>query len=143
SVFDEALGSFVAKVQNEQARNAVQTNLSVISDIYHQAEINNWRILQQTIWDLERVHACLEERHQVNKEAITTLLGLLFALSFEVKIARLSEHDLKNRQHNLVMSYALAEDAEQTPSPWEIARNRYPTISLDSTLLSDGTLVDI
>src|SRR5690606_21770687 len=68
SVFDEALGSFVAKVQNEQARNAVQTNLSVISDIYHQAEINNLRILQQTIWDFERVHACLEERHQVNKE---------------------------------------------------------------------------
>lgn len=143
SVFEEAMETFIASVRNERTRSAVQANSSVISDIYHQSELNNLRVLQQAIWDFERVYVRLEERHQANDDAMTALLGLLFALSFEVKVGRLSADDLKDRQTNLITSFMRAEREGDAPLPIDIASKRYPTIRLDSTLLSDETLVNL
>ena len=143
SVFEEAMETFIASVGNERTNSAVQANLSLISDIYRQSELNNLRVLQQTIWDFERVHVLLEDRHQANDAAITALLGLLFVLSFEVKVGRLSADDLNDRQANLITSFMRAEREGDLPLPIDIASKRYPTIGLDSTLLSDETLINL
>lgn len=143
SVFEEAVETFTASVQNERTQSAIQTNSSVISDIYHQSELNNLRVLQQTIWDFERLHVCLQEKHQADDEAMTALLELLFALSFEVKVGRLSADDIRGRQVNLITSLMRAEYENEAPSPISIASKRYPKVSLASTLLSDETLVNL
>ena len=135
------MDAFTASVQNKQTRSTVQANLSIISDVYHQSDLNNLRVLQQTIWDFERVYVCLEERHQANDNASTVLLELLFVLSFEVKVGRLSANDLKDREANLITSVIREKREEAAPLPISIASKRYPKIDLDPTLLSDETLV--
>ena len=143
SVFDQAFEAFVAAIQNEHARSAVQANSFVISEIYHRSELDNLRVLQQTIWDFERVHVRLEERYRASDDAMTALLGLLFALSFEVKAGRLSADDIKDRQTNLIASLMREGREGDVPPPIDNASQRYPMIRLDSTLLSDETLVNL
>ncbi|WP_170113410.1 P-loop NTPase fold protein [Ahniella affigens] len=143
SVFNDAMDSFTDSIQNALVRSAVQANSSLISDIYHKCELNNLRVLQQTIWDFGRVHSCLEDRHRANDKAMAELMGLLFALSFEIKVGRLTCDDLKDRFSNLFV-YSMKRESHEVPPPRiYVANSRYPTVNLASTILSDETLVNV
>ncbi|HEL5323505.1 TPA: hypothetical protein UOJ11_003229, partial [Stenotrophomonas maltophilia] len=94
SAFEGALEAFIASIKDRGAKDFVTSKSSVIAEIYHQSELNNLRVLQQTIWDFERLYVLLDEKHRANGGAMNALLGLLFALSFEVKAGRLSSEDI-------------------------------------------------
>jgi hypothetical protein len=112
-------------------QTAFQHNADDIAAIYTQAGLNNLRILQQTMWDFERVYRALAEQHRKNIEAVTTILRLIFALSFELKAGRLRVDDLKNRRDWL---FAAAEG--------DNARKRYPEIDLSDGTISNEVLID-
>ena len=142
SAFDDAQAAFIASVKDDGARGAVAANASVISEIYHQSELDNLRILQQAIWDFERFYAVLDDRHRSHDKALTALLGLLFAISFEVKAGRLSAGDMQDRQNNLLSAYLPREEGDPVPEILAVEK-RYPTVQLDTTALSDDTLIDL
>lgn len=142
SAFEEALEAFIASIKDRGAKEFVASKSSVIAEIYHQSELNNLRVLQQTIWDFERLHVLLDEKHRANDGAMTALLGLLFALSFEVKTGRLSSEDIKERQTNLLTAFMRRDEDGEAPQIIEVDK-RYPTIRLDTDLLSDQTLVNV
>ncbi len=139
SAFEEALEAFIASIKDQASKDFVISKSSTISEIYYQSELNNLRVLQQTIWDFERLYTLLDEKHRANDGAMTALLGLLFALSLEVKAGRLSSKDLKERQTNLLTAFMRRVDDGEVPQIVEVQK-RYPTIRLDTDLLSDQTL---
>lgn len=142
SAFEEALETFIASIKDHKAKDFVASKSSVIAEIYHQSELNNLRVLQQTIWDFERLYALLDEKHRANDGAMTALLGLLFALSFEVKAGRLSAEGIKDRQPNLLTAFMRREEDGDAPQIIKVGE-RYPTVRLDTDLLSDETLVNV
>jgi len=142
SAFEEALEAFIASIKDRGAKDFVASKSSVVAEIYHQSELNNLRVLQQTIWDFERLYVLLDEKHRANDGAMTTLLGLLFALSFEVKAGRLSSEDIMERQTNLLTAFMRRGADGEAPRIVEVDE-RYPMIRLDTDLLSDQTLVNV
>src|SRR5258708_37359191 len=97
SALDEALKHFISQVADEPTRSFLERKLREVSSIYDHSALNNLRILQQTIWDFERLFGVLTERHQQNDQAMTILLRLFFALSFDLKSGRLQTTDLASR----------------------------------------------
>ena len=142
SAFEGALEAFAASIKDQRAKDFVASTSSLVAEIYHQSELNNLRVLQQTIWDFERLYVVLDERHRANDGAMTSLLGLLFALSFEVKAGRLSSKDIEKRQTSLLTAFMRRDEDGEVQQILEVDK-RYPTIRLDTDLLSDQTLVAV
>ncbi|WP_111186395.1 P-loop NTPase fold protein [Stenotrophomonas maltophilia] len=143
SSFEEALEGFVASAKDESARKLLSSASSSISEVYHQSEMNNLRVLQQTILDFERLYIVLGERHRKNEEAMKVLLALLFALSFEVKAGRLDGGDMKNRRAHLLSSYIRRQEQDYVVPRIVAVNDRYPLARIDADLLSDDSLVDL
>jgi hypothetical protein len=141
SDFDAAFMHFASNIDHEEARSFIQSSLADIATIYAQSALNNLRILQQTMWDFERFFVVLSPEHQANKDAIATLLRLLFVLSFEYKAARITEDDMRvGRGMAAMVRTALAKDEPKTPIA--LSSERYPSIDINDDVLSNQLLVD-
>lgn len=95
---------------------------SLIMDIYKVSEINNLRILKQSIHDFERVYNILAEKHKTHEDFMKDLIRLFFALSFEIKMGRFACKDIKYwKKKNIQEAVKLAsyqktnEDKEEDP----------------------------
>lgn len=139
SAIDDALAAFLGSIGDRAARYFLSGKAELIRAVYGQAGLENLRILQQSLWDFERFYTAVEDRHRANDAAMVSLLHLLLALSMEVRAGRLSEVDLQDRRGALVR--ALISGESSPPSPFRSASARYPTLDLDSTMLSDESLV--
>jgi len=140
SAFDEAFAHFASNIDHEKAREFVGASAADISTIYTLSQLNNLRILQQTIWDFERFYAALSPEHQANKDALVTLLRLLFVLSFEFKAARIAEEDILTGRGVMAMARALSDKTKK--SPMQLVGERYPMIDVNDNVLTNGLLVD-
>jgi hypothetical protein len=141
SVFDEAFRHFAANIDHEGARSFIQSSVAEIATIYSQSTLDNLRILQQTMWDFERLYAALSPEQQAYKDAMATLLRLLFVLSFEFKAARITEDDIATgRGITAMMRASLAKDKQKTRMT--LSGERYPTVDINDSILSSELLVD-
>ena len=143
SALEQALGAFTESVGDKRARDFLASKSEDISKIYHQSELHNLRVLQQTMWDFERFFLVLAEYHRENDGAMTALLRLLFTLSFELKASRLTVDDLNNRQSSILGSLVRPRREGEAASRLATAQQRYPEADLDGTTLSDETLTDL
>ena len=142
SSLSEALAHFLSQVKDASAKNLMDSKTGLISNIYNQSALNNLRILQQTIWDFERLVSALETKHLDNEDAMTQLLSVFFPLSFELKAGRLNKDDLAYRMDPLLAEVAQQrEEAEN--DPFLQAASRYAEIDLSNTILSDHLLQEI
>jgi hypothetical protein len=141
SSFEEALIYFTSQV-NSRARKLYEEKSKEISLIYHQAGLNNLRILQQTMWDFERFLEVVRDEHRSNDDAIVTLLRLFFALSFELRAGRIQAKDLVSRYNQIIIGQ-MGTRGDSEPVPLAIANQRYPEIELYDTVLSDRVLEDV
>ncbi len=137
SAFDEAFNYFVTQINNSEVKSLFLKNAADITAIYAQSGLNNLRILQQTMWDFERICDALTGQHRKNAEAMTALIRLIFALSFEIKAGRLRADDLKWRT-NWLFAAATEKEGKEGAS-----RRRYPEVDLADQVLSDEVLTDI
>lgn len=142
SAFDEALSFFTSQIDYERAKSVLQRRSAEIEGVYRDSGLNNLRILQQTMWDFERVARVLKEKHWHNDAAILALLRLFFAISFEMKAGRIGPDDLK-RRFERAAARMLAEREETEGSPMMKAQERYPDIDLNDQILSDAVLIDV
>jgi hypothetical protein len=141
SVFDEAFKHFTSNIDHKEAREFIESSAADIATIYTQSDLDNLRILQQTMWDFERFYAVLLPEHRANKEAMATLLRLLVVLSFELKAARITEQDIltgRGRSARLMAVF----DKDKPKTPIALAGDRYPIVDIDDSVLSNGLLVD-
>jgi hypothetical protein len=141
SVFGEAFEHFTLNIDHAATRSFIKGSTADIATVYAQSKVDNLRILQQTMWDFERFYAALLPEHQANHEAMATLLRLLFALSFELKAARIAEADIAmGRGASARLIAALEKDKPKTPMA--LAGDRYPMVDVDDNILSNALLVD-
>lgn len=143
SAFEEALDHFISLLDDRETRRFLQSKVDDISRVYHQSELDNLRILQQTIWDFERVFSVLSEEHRGNEVALSVLLRIFFALSIEVKSGRMGSDDLKHRMQQIITGMMFRAGKEDPPTPVQTAAKRYLDTNLDDSILSDALLVDI
>jgi hypothetical protein len=141
SAFDEAFAFFISLISDRKTRELFEKKAAEIASIYQQSELNNLRILQQTMWDFERFFRVLTDTHRGNDEAMTVLLRLLFALSFELKAGRIRSADLGSRMNKLVATRARRDGDELT----DLAKagQRYPETDLNDSIVSDELLIDV
>lgn len=139
SAFEDAFNYFISSVDDPSTKSLFKKNASDIDLIYAQSKLNNLRILQQTMWDFERFSSALTTKHRKTSEAMTALLRLFFALSFELKAGRIKSSDLNARSG---LAAAMAAHLSNQKSSLTLARERYPEIDLNDTLLADDVLVD-
>jgi hypothetical protein len=142
AAFDEALDHFISKVSDAGTGTFYAQNRSDIDTLYQQSQLNNLRILQQTMWDFERVYSALESRHHENSVAMSDLFRLVFAVSFELKSGRIKAEDIA-RRHRQIAEMARMQSGEAEASPAISMHERYPETNFDSSILSDELLIDI
>jgi KAP family P-loop domain len=140
SSFDEALTHFITKIADAPTKAFFEVQTQSIKTVYDQSELQNLRILQQTMWDFERVYPLLTDEHRSNSAAMTVLFKLFFALSFELKSGRINAADLRDRDGFHVW---ISEANETEPSKLEQAIKRYPTTQLNALILSDDLLENL
>ena len=139
--FDDALEYFLGEVDNSAARQFLTLHTSDIKLIYEQYELGNLRILQQTLWDFERVYSTLSDEITSNKSGMSALLFLFFPLSIEFKSGRLKVDNLQNRLHTITRQVINEEGKHKTP--FAEAQDRYKNFDISDQLLSDEVLVDV
>ena len=140
SAFNEAYAWFRSKIDHPGAARLLGDEAVEMASLYNQSGLRNLRILQQTMWDIERVVAVLNERHLTNRAGMTALLRLFTALSFEVKAGRLTAPDLRDRIRGITVGVL---DDKKSPTPLRTADDRYPGIHLYDDLLNDEVLHDL
>lgn len=142
SALNEALESFIQEIDDRATKKLFESRSSEIRSLYNGSTLNNLRILQQTMWDFERVYRSLPEKYQQNSEAVLVLLRLFFALSIELKAGRIGPADLTSR-FSQIFGRLVKRDAGESASPIADANSRYLEVELNDSILSDEVLVDI
>lgn len=137
--FDAAFDHFLKLIDNNDAGAIFKDRKIEIERIYIQSGLKNLRILQQTMGDFERLIAVLEIQHLQNKLAVTHLLNMFFALSFELRSGRIKEADLRDRVNKIVAGMM----GEKKPTPMSTANDRYAGIELSENILPDEVLIDV
>lgn len=142
SELEAALTHFISQVSDANTRDFFKKLSPDISNIYYQSELSNLRILQQTLWDFERLNKVLCDKHRKKKKSMAALLRLFFALSFEFKSGRIQVEDLMSRLSKIVAGQiAKSEGGDQ--ERLLKADARYPELLLHADILPDDLFVDI
>ncbi len=138
--FDAAYCSFLETLESEPARRFLEQSAIEVRAVYEQSRTGNLRLLQQTLWDFERVHDALDGRHLANAGAMNAMMRLLFAMSFEFKAGNIDAIDVRARSTRRYSG--LFNDAEK-PSRLRLASAKYSGLTMHDTLLPDDLLGDI
>lgn len=138
---EDALTHFITKIDNEKAKNFASRHKNDIKIVYDESDINNLRILQQSIWDFERFYGYIPEDLATKSAGQTFIMRFFLAFSFEVKKGRISASDLEARA---IDTYRMlkAKDIESLSSI-EQANLRYSDIDMGDTVLSNENMVNI
>lgn len=138
---ESALPHFLNLVDNKNTKLFLQKKSEKIRNLYDRSELSNLRILQQTIWDFERLFRELSTTQIKSDVAIDELLRLFFALSFEVKAGRLHSSNIERRPDAVAAVVRKANKSNATS--WDQATERYSNIDLHSSILSDKLLSEL
>lgn len=138
--FDSAFSAFLAEIDDSDTEGFLLKMKPEIQSLYDQSESKNLRILQQTIWDFERLYRAIGQSHQANHDAMQHLLRLFFVLCFEHKSGALSADDIKVRTSK---SWEGFFDKDKPPNPLQKAGNKYPGFYIFDSILSDEVCYDI
>ncbi len=138
SVVTDALDSFFLDIVDTEARDHLASVKDQIVNIYEQGEVNNLRVLKQTLWDFERFYKTIEAHHRKHAPAMLDVLRLLFALSFEIKLGRMDSADLLGRRDRWLASM-MSKDGSAIKTSFD----RYEGLDLSDTTLSDELLTEL
>jgi KAP family P-loop domain len=132
--FDAAFFAFLNEIDDTDTRGFLSKLKPEIYSLYDQSELKNLRILQQTMWDFERVYKVIGQSYRDNHDAMHHLLRLFFVLCFEYKAGRLSKDDLQGRTSRSMVDIIRSEE---TPSPLRQAGEKYSGFYIYDSILSD------
>jgi hypothetical protein len=137
--FESAFDSFIGRIDFAPAAIVLKSVRSELRELFRQSELDNLRVLQQTMWDIERVIHQLLPKHFSNAGAMQALSRLLVALSLELRSGRIEADDLNDR----VSKVHSGIFGNEEPSRLRKAAARYPGIRLHDSILPDHVLRDV
>ena len=133
--FTAALAHFRSTLTDAGLRDWLQEHEDDVRRISEQSALKNLRVLQQTMWDFERLYSVLTPEQRTSETGLLTLFRLFFAVSLEVRSGRVAPQDLLDRNNAYVR-----EMMSKKSGPFVEAVNRYSDVQLTDTTLSDQTL---
>lgn len=92
---ENALNYFLEQLQNKEGMEFLKSQRDLIIQMYQISELDNLRILQQSLNDFERLYAYLEDKHKKHEVFMKDLVILFFVFSFEIKAGHFSCCDLE------------------------------------------------
>ncbi len=128
---------------SREAKEFVISKTGVILRLCEQASISNLRIIQQSLWDFERIYDQIDNIKRKNDAAIILVMQLIFALSFELRSDRINEEELLQRSSLFARSVSRVLGKDKAKTKLDLAQDRYKDIDLCDPILSDNTLYDI
>jgi hypothetical protein len=144
SSFDDAFADFIKTIENKKLQKLFLERKDQISDLYTQSELNNLRILQQSMWDFERVYSVFSDHHTDRAGAMAAVLRMFLSLSFEYKAGRIDANDLNERPNSMQLLIAsMNPDKVGGKGKIEVAIERYKGEGLTDGILTNQTLSDI
>ena len=81
----KALSNFLNEISNKHCKKFLKENRSLIEKVYKTSDVNNLRVLKQTLWDLEQLFTCLDKKHKTDKQALFELFRLFLMFAIEAK----------------------------------------------------------
>lgn len=139
---EKAFNHFVSQLNSTGAKGILTNHASAVALIFKEASATNFRVLQQTIWDFERIIECLELRHIQDESGMKALLGTFFAVSLETKAGILTQQDLLSRPDGL-MRAMLRQGDRQVPPPLDLADSRFSEADLYDSIANNTVLCDL
>ncbi|MBV6748954.1 KAP family NTPase [Pseudomonas chlororaphis] len=137
-----AFTHFLSQLKSVSAKKALEENSETVATIFREASATNFRVLQQTVWDFERIANCLEIRHFDSVEGVKTLIETFFAISFEAKAGHLTQMDILARPDSLTRAMMRGSN-EEVVLPIDLANNRFSEADLYEPILSKEVLCDL
>lgn len=146
------LDLFIGKIKDAQTRDFVASQKQPLTRIFEQSQAHNLRILQQTLWDFERLYALMDARHRANEIGCAKVLATFAAVSLEIKAGRLNEVDIEPRSSRAIEEYIRRRKSRddddgalriEKPAPLRDAATRYRDADVYDPALSNRILIDV
>ncbi len=140
---DEAFNSFLEKNKDRRAKEFVTRYRGDILETFNSSEVQSLRVLRHVIEDVSRLSHCLTDKHFSNSNAMSELVKLFTAMDVETRMSRLGRDSLNDRK-SIFIGYrvraGLSEDEKPKKPDLMEANERYASIDLASSLLSDDII---
>ena len=141
-VTEEALADFISKLKSKATRELLTSRTTEKLAVYSQSGFNNLRILQQSLWDFERLAKAIDPSYFDLKDPITALLQLFLALSFELKSGKIEKDDLSDRLDKIVAGGVTKDEGAKKANRLYVASKKYD-LYLHADYLPEPLLIDI
>jgi len=143
SVESLAVRNFVDSVSNKRTRDFLKVEINQILDIHKRSGSDNLRILRQGIWDFERLAVCFSESHWKSIEAMRLVLRVILALSYEIKLGRVSQDELPELRGNSIARAMRRQSKAAPPTRVDEVQDRYPDVEFEQTVISPTTIANL
>jgi GTPase SAR1 family protein len=140
SVEARAIRSFIDSIRNSNVKDFLMTEIEQIIDIHKRSESNNLRVLRQGIWEFERLATCFRDNHWKSAKAMRLILSVILALSYEIKLGRLSQEELSSVMANSVARMMRRQNKATPPTSADKVQDRYPNVDFDQIVISPTTI---
>ncbi|WP_411380694.1 P-loop NTPase fold protein [Pseudomonas sp. MPB26] len=141
SSLEGALDEFIAKLKPIEVQVFAKKHTKEIIQIYRQSGLDNLRILQQSLWDLERFLSALQDKHWKVEKALGCCMNLILPLSLSIKAGALKEDDITKRPQR-TPSYLNLTKSTDEQSKFEALELRHPDLELRDKILSNNDLTN-
>jgi Cdc6-like AAA superfamily ATPase len=143
---EAALAEFVAFFKDPQKPDKLGAHRQEVLSTFRESGTSSLRILRHVVEDVGRLADALEDRHFENDMAMVEMVRLFSALAVEARTNRLEREDVFRRKEKIVsyrMGVGHAKKGESPKSRLYDSAQRYTSIDIGSTLLSDDVLAEM
>lgn len=140
--YNSASSEFFAKIDNQAVRHFYNEQSAVIKWLFEQSQTQNLRLLQQTLWDFERLANELDPKQISKKDGLLSLLKIFFALAMEFRSGRLNKEQIATIQSDALKSLMARSKDSSDPQPDRL-QDRYPEVNFNDTYIEPTLFAEI
>lgn len=89
--------SFIENIQNQDSKEFIKKNQSLIETVWQQSKVTSLRVLRYVINDIARLHSTLGHKYLMNHSAVNDILTLFSALDIEVRAGHINKDHIRHR----------------------------------------------
>lgn len=140
SSLDEALHHFIEQIDDNETKKLLESKQGMVAAIYYLSDLHNLRVLQQSLWDFQRLYGAMTDEQKLNEPALDACLQLFLALSIAFKSGQITDDDLLNRPNGIVAAMRKKNPSIGEQNGIHELEKKYPGISLYDPVLSNEVL---
>jgi GTPase SAR1 family protein len=140
SSLEEALNHFIEQVDDKAAKNFLESKKGMVAAIYYLSGLHNLRVLQQSLWDFQRLYGAMTDEHKSNERALDACLQLFLSLSIAFKSGQITDKNLLERPNGIIAAMRDQHISLGSSNGFQELEKKYVGISLYDSVLSNEVL---